>query len=77
MDFKTYFTSSTQCWYPASGYLIISDGSLYDVGSYGYYWSCTPNSYYAYDLYFSYGGLVSPSVNSYRAYGQSVRCTRE
>ena len=77
MDFKTYFTSSTQCWYPASGFLGYYDGSLYGVGSYGNYWSCTPDSYYAYGLYFYYNGLVYPSYGYYRAYGQSVRCIKE
>ena len=77
MDFKTYFTSSTQCWYPASGYLYSYVGSLYNVGSNGDYWSCTPNGSYAYYLYFYSDGNVYPSYGSYRAHGQSVRCSRE
>ena len=76
MDFKSYFTSNTQCWYPASGSLSFSDGFL-SVGNNGYYWSCTPNDSEACSLSFNYSGYVSPSNNYGRAGGQSVRCIRE
>lgn len=47
--------------------------SVYDVGSYGYYWSA---SYYdsgsAYGVYFG-SGYLDPSSGSHRRYGRSVR----
>ena len=79
MDFKSYFTSSTQCWYPASGFLYDDDGSLGYVGNAGYYRSCTPYDNCAYCLiilYIHYSS-VGPSGHDIRAQGLSVRCTRE
>lgn len=61
-------------WYPAAGYLDGGDGSLNYVGYGGRCWSCTPASYYAYDLRFNYDGGVSTSGSSNRASGRSVRC---
>ena len=53
------------------GYLL--DSSLYGAGSYGYYWSSTPNgSSYAFHLYFLSGRVYT--YGSYRFYGQPVRC---
>ena len=77
MNFSSKFGSASTIWYPASGYRDDGDGSLYDVGSRGDYWSASPYYYYAYDLYFSYGGSVSPSSSYNRAYGLSVRCLQE
>lgn len=53
------------------------DSSLYDAGSYGYYWSATPHShgYYAYDLYF-YSGYCYWDFNG-RCYGRAVRPVSE
>ncbi len=70
-------SSSSTCWYPAAGYLYYGDGSLYNVGRSGTYWSCSPDSYNAYYLYFNSNGNVYPSNSNYRATGQSVRCLRE
>ncbi len=75
--------SSSTCWYPADGYLdagVLSngDGSLYGVGRGGDCWSCSPyGSSHAYSLSFGYNGYVYPSIISYRANGQAVRCLRE
>ena len=57
---------------PAAGCRI--DTSLYNVGSYGFYWSSslyTDNSHYACNLYFL-SGIVDLSASN-RNYGQSVR----
>ena len=60
---------------PAAGY---GDASyLYDPGSYGYYWSSSPNSYgssSAWYLYFDSSYFYQGS--SYRFLGQSVRPVR-
>ena len=77
MNFSGKFGSASTIWYPASGYRFNYDGSLDSVGNYGYYWSASPNSNYAYYLCFSSNGRVNPSGNFYRANGFSVRCVRE
>ena len=77
MNFSGKFGSASTIWYPASGYRGGSDGSLSSVGYYGYYWSASPYSYFAYDLYFVSYGLVSPSDNYSRARGHAVRCVKE
>lgn len=70
-------------WYPAAGFLDHSDGSLWNVGYSGEYWSCSLYSYhpyalryYAYKMYLFDEG-VNPSNNEYRAEGLSVRCVKE
>ena len=77
MNFSGKFGSASTIWYPASGYRYYSDGGLDLVGSYGLYWSASPNSSTAYYLYFYSGGRVHPSDDYYRAYGYSVRCLQE
>lgn len=69
--------SSEPIWYPASGYRDYRKWSISDVGSYGIYWSVSPYDRGAYRLGFSVNGGVDPAYNSYRAYGQSVRCLQE
>ena len=76
MNFSGKFGSASTIWYPASGYLDYDGGSLGDVGSRGYWWSCTPGGSSAYCLYLYYNGIVNPS-DYYRALGRSVRCLQE
>ena len=60
----------------AAGYLLISDGSLLNRGSYGYYWSSTQyDASYGWRLYFSSG--LSTMSSSGKAYGFSARCVRD
>ena len=52
------------------------NGNMYNLGSYGYYWSSTVfNTTRAYGLLF-YGSDVLPQGNYYldRGYGYSLRC---
>ena len=77
MNFSGMFGNATIIWYPASGYRYYSGGSLYDVGSSGYYWSASPGLDNAFFLYFYCDGFVRPSISNFRAYGQSVRCLQE
>ena len=64
-------------FFPAAGYRLSSDGTLYNVGSYGYYWSGTPNgAENAYLVYF-YSGYAYTSHYYIRSYGFSVRCVSE
>ena len=74
MNFSGKFGSASTIWYPASGYRNDYDGSPFDVGNYGYYWSASPYSHLAYYLYFNNRGYVDPSYYGSRAVGQSVRC---
>ena len=52
-----------------------SDGSLYVVGSYGYYWSSSVSGTSASRRDFNSGG--TDTLNSYRAYGLTVRCLKD
>ena len=63
---------SNPLWLARSG--SVDDGSLYDTGYYGRYWSSTvSSSSSAYQLYFN-SGNVAPAVYGVRLYGHSVRC---
>lgn len=79
MNFSGKFGSDQTIWYPASGYRRNHSGdSLSDVGDYGYYWSASPGSSFAYFLSFNNDGFVDPmGIYGYRAYGYSVRCLQE
>jgi len=60
---------------PVAGYRLRSDGTLYDVGSYGFYWSSTVSGTSARLLDFLSSGALMYSGN--RAYGFSVRCLKD
>jgi uncharacterized protein (TIGR02145 family) len=65
---------TTGVFLPAAGYRYL-DGSAYDRGVCGYYWSSTPYGVSAYRLDF---GLWDAGMNgSSRASGLSVRCVKE
>lgn len=68
--------ASKSIFFPAAGYGNGAD--LGRLGSYGYYWSSTPNSdgsSYAWSLGFSSGNFHRDSYGD-RDYGQSVRPVR-
>ena len=78
VNFSGKFGSASTIWYPASGYRYGFDGSLRNVGNYGYCWSALHgDNFQAYDLYFNSNGSVYPSNGNIRARGISVRCLRE
>jgi hypothetical protein len=59
---------------PAAGYRDYSSGGVYNRGTYGYYWSSTPDSSaYGYFLCFN-SGNVGPSDTSGYGVGVAVRC---
>jgi hypothetical protein len=61
--------------FPVAGFRFINTGSLFDVGSFGIYWSSTVNGTYAFALYFfSSNAYMSDYL---RAYGRSVRCLKD
>jgi len=60
---------------PMAGYRYNSDGSLFNVGTYGYYWSSTVNGTYAYNLYFF--SSFADMFDFNRAYGLTVRCLKD
>ena len=61
-------------FFPASGYY--NGTSLYNRGSYGFYWSSSYNSAtYAYNLYFS-SSLVNPAYNFNRRLGFTARAVQ-
>ena len=76
-NFWTSSSKTATINFPASGCRSSNDGSLYYVGSYGYYWSAVPHSTsHGCYLYF-YSGYVGPLSNSVRAYGFAARPVSE
>jgi len=69
----TAFSSSLKL--PVAGYRGRANGSLYDQGSGGYYWSSGVSGTFASHLFFNAIG-VFPANADYRAVGFSVRCVR-
>jgi hypothetical protein len=59
---------------PAAGYRDAS-GAVTGQGTYGRYWSATPSSTYAYNLYFN-SADVGPAYDDSRSLGRAVRCVR-
>ena len=76
VNFSGKFVYTGTIWYPAAGYFVI-DGTLYCVGEYGYWWSCTPSDDYACSFSINYQGYAHPSDKDRRAKGFSVRCIQE
>lgn len=72
--FKRNAEDTTGVFFPAPGYRLYSNGSLYNVGSYGLVWlSSAYRQYDAFSLYF-FSDFVDPQSSSRnRAYGVSVR----
>lgn len=73
----TNSSKSQTIFFPASGLRSIDDGSLYDVGGLGYYWSAVPDgALYGCCLLFRQW-YVYPQYNTYRSSGFGVRPTSE
>ena len=76
-NFYTNGSKTATIFSPASGFRLSSDGSLNDVGSYGYYWSAVPsNADGGCNLYF-YWSSVSPQSSYGRSYGFAARPVSE
>ena len=74
------FESAGCVFLPAAGYRYGS--GVGNAGTYGGYWSATPNNndkYHAYYVYFNYSGSLSlnPAENYSRYYGCSIRLVRQ
>jgi len=73
---KNDTSTSTTPFYPAAGVRIFADGTLANVGTYGYYRSATVYGINAWGLVFSNTVMATRNSNN-RTYGFSVRCVRE
>jgi hypothetical protein len=62
--------------YVLGGYRNRGDAQVYNVSSYGYYWSAEANGVYESYLDFNSTGSVNPSNYYSRAYGFGVRCVK-
>lgn len=60
---------------PAAGGRNQFDGRVFNIGSYGYYWSATVYESYSQYLYFTIS--EADTSYAYRAYGSSVRCIKD
>ena len=60
---------------PMAGYRFSSNGSLYSVGTSGYYWSSTVSGANSRDLFFD--GSIANMFDGDRAGGFSVRCLKD
>ena len=73
---RTWKMSGANVFFPASGYRSLSNGTLNDVGSGGYYWTATPSgTYHGRRLYFD--SSRTGWGYYYRAYGFAVRAVAE
>jgi len=68
--------ATTTLFLPAGGRRYPSNGSLYNLGVYGYYWSTSIISTNAYNLLFS-SSTVTPAYNYYRGIGYALRCIKD
>ena len=76
-NFYTNGSKNATTFFPASGFRSDGDGSLSNVGYYGYYWSAVPvYTYSGCSLYFGWGN-VAPQGNNYRSYGFAARSVSE
>ena len=76
-NFWTNSSKTATINFPASGLRDGNDGSLYDVGDSGYYWSAVPNDADDGCSLNFYSGGVYPLYNITRAYGFAVRAVSE
>ena len=67
--------ASSTLKFSVPGYRNNSNGTLYIVGSFGYYWSSSVSGTYASLRLFRSGGTNTD--NSYRAHGFTVRCLKD
>lgn len=73
----SYDTAGGTIFFPASGYRYASTGTVYYVGSYGYFWSAVPYSTdYGRRLSFSSSNIY-PLSSYNRSYGFAVRPVQE
>ena len=72
------YTVGANLYLPAAGYRYVIDATLYNVGTYGYYWSSTVDGTLAYNLGFS-SDILDPgnSNGTGRGNGLYVRCISE
>jgi hypothetical protein len=76
--FANGYNWGTNAVYPAAGNRSNSSGSLYRVGTGGYYWSASPySSASGTSLLLFDSGTVYVFNNAHRASGLSVRCSQE
>lgn len=76
-NFYTNGSKTATIFFPASGFRDYSDGSLSNVGSYGYFWAAVPKfTYGGCNLYF-YWSYVNPQNSSTRSCGFAARPVSE
>ena len=80
MNFSGKLGADAAIWYPASGVRSCASGLLFEVGSYGYYWSASPTSHGSkevYNLFLTNSSGLNPSDYDFRSFAYSVRCVKE
>ena len=74
---SSYDTAGGTIFFPASGFRNRSTGTVYYVGSNGYFWSAVPSSTgNGRSLYF-YSSYIDPLHRNSRSYGFAVRPVQE
>ena len=76
-NFWTNSSKTATINFPASGLRNYDDGSLYDVGYNGYYWSAVPDDTNGGCSLSFNSGVVNPLSNYARGYGFAVRAVSE
>ncbi|WP_455058754.1 hypothetical protein [Prevotella pallens] len=76
-NFYTNSSKNATIFFPASGFRFNTDGSLYNVGVNGYYWSAVPNSTSLGCYLNFYWSYVNPQYNGGRSFGFAARPVSE
>ena len=76
-NFYTNSSKNATIFFPASGCRYFIDGSLSDVGNYGYYWSAVPYDTYRIHILSIFWNGVAPLNINYRSCGFAARPVSE
>ena len=76
-NFYTNSSKNATIFFPATGFRYNSDGSLSNVGNYGYFWSAVPGSTGGGCSLSFYWSSVSPQSGGNRSYGFAARPVSE
>lgn len=70
------YTIGSNLYLPAAGYRDVTNATVSNTGTLGFYWSSNVNAANARSIYFD-SSIVNPGANNIRGNGYSIRCISE